>query len=75
MNLVFPNPILLYSCVEASLAREIAAGRWIAGECLPGENGLIAHFRVSRSTVRRATQNLERRGLVQVIPGRGTFVT
>jgi GntR family transcriptional regulator len=74
MSIAFPNPLLRYSIVEAALAREIAQGRWRPGTRLPGENALIARFQVSRSTVRRATQNLALRGLVKVFPGRGTFV-
>lgn len=74
MNHEYPNPNLLYSGVEEALASELAAGKWITGDRLPGEDVLIARFGVSRSTVRRATQNLARRGLVHVIPGRGTFV-
>jgi GntR family transcriptional regulator len=74
MSIDFPNPSLRYSIVETTLAREIADGHWRPGARLPGENALIERFCVSRSTVRRATQNLALRGLVKVFPGRGTFV-
>jgi GntR family transcriptional regulator len=42
---------------------------------LPSEDGLVARFRVSRTTVRKAIQNLIERGLVEVRRGKGTFVT
>jgi GntR family transcriptional regulator len=42
---------------------------------LPPEAGLVARFKVSRTTVRKAIQNLVERGLVEVRRGRGTFVT
>jgi 5-formyltetrahydrofolate cyclo-ligase len=41
---------------------------------LPPENQLMARFGVSRGTVRRATDELVRQGLLRVEPGRGTFV-
>ena len=36
---------------------------------------MVARFKVSRTTVRKAIQNLVERGLVEVRRGRGTFVT
>jgi GntR family transcriptional regulator len=42
---------------------------------LPPEDGLIERFKVSRTTVRKAIQNLVERGLVEVRRGKGTFVT
>lgn len=72
--MAFSNPYLRYSVVEAALAAEIGDGRWAPGTRLPGENALIGRFRVSRSTVRRAVQNLAARGLVEIHPGKGTFV-
>lgn len=74
MSIAFPNPHLRYSVVEAALASEIANGTWTPGARLPGENALMSRFRVSRSTVRRAMQNLAARGLVQIFPGKGAFV-
>jgi GntR family transcriptional regulator len=66
---------LLYSRVEAVLANEIADGVLKVGDQLPTEDSLIARFEVSRITVRRATQNLVSRGLVEIRRGKGTFVT
>src|SRR5258708_16689973 len=65
---------LLYSRVEAVLASEITDGALKVGDQLPTEDSLIARFEVSRITVRRAIQNLVRRGLVEIRPGKGTFV-
>ncbi|HEY0934787.1 MAG TPA: 5-formyltetrahydrofolate cyclo-ligase [Trebonia sp.] len=41
---------------------------------LPPEGQLIGRFGVSRGTLRRATDELARRGLLRIEPGRGTFV-
>ena len=63
---------------SAGLAREIEAeiesGRLQAGRQLPPERELGERFGVSRVTVRSALADLERRGLVDRHPGRGTFV-
>lgn len=41
---------------------------------LPPESELMVMFGVSRGTLRRATDELARQGLLQIQPGRGTFV-
>lgn len=41
---------------------------------LPPEGELMVMFGVSRGTLRRATDELARQGLLQIQPGRGTFV-
>ena len=56
------------------LASEIADGDLRIGDQLPTEDSLISRFGVSRITVRRAVQNLVRRGLVEIRRGKGTFV-
>lgn len=65
---------LLYSRVETILADEIADGTLKVGDQLPTEDSLLVRFEVSRITVRRAIQNLVRRGLVEIRRGKGTFV-
>lgn len=41
---------------------------------LPTESQLMARFGVSRGTLRRATDELAREGLLRIQPGRGTFI-
>jgi GntR family transcriptional regulator len=65
----------LYERVESILAADIADGSLLPETQLPPEEGLIERFKVSRTTVRKAIQNLIERGLVEVRRGRGTFVT
>jgi DNA-binding FadR family transcriptional regulator len=56
----------LYERVESVLAGDIADGTLPPETQLPSEDGLIARFKVSRTTVRKAIQNLVERGLVEV---------
>ena len=65
----------LYERVESVLAGDIADGSLPPETQLPAEEGLIERFKVSRTTVRKAIQNLIERGLVEVRRGKGTFVT
>src|SRR5215468_1297286 len=65
----------LYERVESVLAGDIADGSLPPETQLPSEDGLVERFKVSRTTVRKAIQNLAERGLVEVRRGRGTFVT
>jgi GntR family transcriptional regulator len=65
----------LYDRVESVLAGDIANGSLPPETQLPSEDGLIERFKVSRTTVRKAIQNLIERGLVEVRRGKGTFVT
>jgi GntR family transcriptional regulator len=65
----------LYERVETVLAGDIADGSLPPETQLPSEDGLIERFKVSRTTVRKAIQNLVERGLVEVRRGKGTFVT
>ena len=69
------SPIPLYESVESALAAGIADGTMPPETQLPPEEGLIERFKVSRTTVRKAIQNLIDRGLVEVRRGKGTFVT
>ena len=65
----------LYERVEFCLAGDIADGSLPPETQLPSEDGLVERFKVSRTTVRKAIQNLVERGLVEVRRGKGTFVT
>ena len=65
----------LYERVESVLAGDIADGSLPPETQLPSEDGLIERFKVSRTTVRKAIQNLVERGIVEVRRGKGTFVT
>lgn len=57
-----------------ALLKEILAGKYAADKPLPGEYPLCEKFGCSRTTVRRAMVELEKKGLVYRRHGKGTFV-
>lgn len=67
--------VALWRQIGEALEHDIAAGAIAPGARLPTEAQLAARFGVNRHTVRRAMEELSRRGLVRVEQGRGSFVT
>src|SRR4051812_9985426 len=53
--------------------RELIAGSE-PGDPAPSERELVQHFGVARMTVRQALDALVAEGLLERVPGRGTFV-
>lgn len=66
---------ILWRQVADDLRADITAGRLGPGWKLPPEIDLADSYGVSRPTIRRAIAELQQAGLVDVIHGRGTFVT
>ncbi|MEB2400791.1 MAG: GntR family transcriptional regulator [Alcaligenaceae bacterium] len=64
----------LYAKVEAALASDISSGLLPPGGQLPPEDQLIQRFGVSRTTIRKAIENLVSGGWVEIRRGKGTFV-
>jgi GntR family transcriptional regulator of arabinose operon len=62
-----------WEVLMVKLSREILAGRYPPEEPLPGEYPLCERFDCSRTTVRRAMVELEKKGLVYRRHGKGTF--
>jgi DNA-binding FadR family transcriptional regulator len=56
------------------LTDEIVSGHLPLGGLLPSERQLAETLGVGRQTVREALRTLQERGLVEIIPARGTFV-
>ncbi|MGL4325560.1 MAG: GntR family transcriptional regulator, partial [Beijerinckiaceae bacterium] len=56
------------------LRDQIVSGTLRAGDRLPSEPALAQRHRLSRVTIRRALEGLERDGLIDRVPGAGTFV-
>jgi len=65
----------LYRQIADSIAADIQAGRYKAGERLPTERDLAAQYGVSRPTMREALIALEILGLIEARHGFGILVT
>jgi GntR family transcriptional regulator len=74
MNRVEAVPTPKYWNVRQAVEELIRANRLRPGDRLPTEPELVERLAVSRGTVRRAFDDLEREGIVSRQPGRGTFV-
>ena len=58
----------------AFLRRKITTGEWPVGSRIPIEPELAEQTGVGRSTVREAVRSLASMGMLETLPGRGTFV-
>lgn len=65
----------LYFQLKENLLRDIRAQRYPEGEAIPSEGELGASYSVSRTTVRRAIDELVTEGFLTRIQGKGTFVS
>jgi GntR family transcriptional regulator len=65
----------LYQQIAAILRDQIVRGVYPPGRALPSETALVQRFGVARLTARKSVRVLADEGLVQVVPGRGVYVT
>jgi len=64
----------LYEQITEQIKRMILSGRLSCGEPLPSIRLLAKELRISVITTKRAYEELERQGLIETSPGRGSFV-
>ncbi|MDW7658510.1 MAG: winged helix-turn-helix domain-containing protein, partial [Bacillota bacterium] len=64
----------LYRQVAERLYQDIRSGYYKYGSRLPTEDALCVRFGVSRFPLRQALKILADEGLIERIPGRGTYV-
>jgi len=72
------EPIQVQSLREASVARleqMILSGELKIGERLPSERKFAARLNISRPVLHQALVDLEAKGLVQILPRRGVFIS
>jgi GntR family transcriptional regulator len=70
-----PSSVIpLFEQVAAYLADRIESGELAPGQKLPAERDMAGDLGVAYQTVRRAVQELRRRGLIVSRVGKGTFV-
>lgn len=65
----------LYQQVENELRKEILAGKYGENGCIGTHTQLAERFCVSLITIRKAVQKLESEGMVEILQGKGTYVT
>lgn len=65
----------LYERIVSQIEQRIESGELQVGDQLPPERELAEQFAVSRTAVREAVKALRQKGLLEIRPGRGTFVT
>src|SRR5215208_4395100 len=65
----------LHARIAARIRRDVREGLYAPGERLPSELDLARQLGVSRGTIRQSLTALLGDGLLQTVPGRGTFVS
>ena len=65
----------LYEKIVEQIEHQVLTGGLKAGDQLPPEREFAEQFGVSRTAIREAVKALSQKGLVEVSPGKGTFVT
>ncbi|MCD4669299.1 MAG: GntR family transcriptional regulator, partial [Actinomycetia bacterium] len=68
-------PIPYYYQIEKILEESIENGEFRVNEFLPSERELSAKFNVSKITTRKALSNLEFKGLIKKVKGKGSIVS
>jgi len=68
------SPLPLYAQLARQLEARIASGVYVPGTCIPSEHALSEEFKIGRPTVRQATDELIKRGMLERKRGAGTFV-
>lgn len=69
------GPRLVYVQIADDIEAKIASGAYLPGNPLPGLTALTEEYGAARMTIRRAIRELRERGRVEVVPGKGTYVT
>jgi len=68
------SPIPLYYQIKLKILERIENGEFAVGKLIPTEMELMVKYSVSRATVRRVMQDLEKDGYINRTAGKGTFV-
>lgn len=63
-----------YFRIQQEVLENIRSGHWPPGSAIPSEAELCAQYQVSRGTIRRALDELDRRELITRSPGKPTVV-
>lgn len=69
------SPIPAYHQIASHLVERVNGGEWKLGDRLPSEAVLAQEYGVSRLTLRQALADLESRGLITRMQGKGAYLT
>jgi len=69
------RPAPLHARIREELRDRILSGAWQPNDALPSERDLMAHYGVSRITVRQALGDLQKESLIFKLAGKGAFVS
>ena len=64
----------IYTQIVDNFRAQIAAGILQPGEKLPSVRELAAQLSINPNTIQRAYRELEAKGIIQTLPGKGCFV-
>ena len=64
----------IYTQIVENFCSQIAAGVLQSGDKLPSVRELAGQLSINPNTIQRAYRELEQRGVVETIPGKGCFV-
>jgi GntR family transcriptional regulator len=65
----------VYMAIADELAAKIEDGTYPPDGRLPSIADLVHEYGAARETVRKAVRELAERGYVEVVPGKGAFIT
>lgn len=65
----------VYRQVAAILREAIEQGEYPPGRAVPSEAALVQAYGIARETARKAHRVLQAEGLLQIVQGRGAYVT
>ena len=74
ITVAYNSSIPLHTQLLNQLRHLILSGQWSPGRQLSSETELQRQLKISRSTIRQALHKAEAEGLIERVPGRGTFV-
>lgn len=69
------DPVPLYHQIKTIIREQIENGIWHEGDQIPTEQQLCDQYRISRTTVKAALNQLVTEGLLYRIQGKGTYVS
>jgi len=68
------SSVPLYTQLLNEVRHRILSGQWSPGSRIPSELQLQQQLQISRSTIRQALRAAQSEGLIERVPGKGTFV-